>query len=47
MKIFKYLYWLCYTSRKCDHGIYKSRFIEMGMGKCKYCLKCGKVLEII
>jgi len=36
-----------YESRICKHEPSDWVFREMGMGKVRYCKKCGKILNVI
>jgi len=46
-KIFKWFNWYFYETRICNHSEYKWMMRESGMGKAKFCKKCGKYLELI
>lgn len=44
---FSWLKWLFWTSRRCQHEPGEWRHINMGMGKARWCTKCGKCTDII
>ena len=42
-----WLYWYFYEARVCDHEPSEWIFRDCGMGKIRYCRKCGKTLDLI
>lgn len=47
LSVFGYLKWLLWTARLCQHEPGDWRMRDWGMGKIRYCRKCGKCVGII
>jgi len=45
--IFKWCYWWFITAKRCPHIESYWMMREFGMGKVRWCKKCGKCLELI
>lgn len=42
-----WLIWFFWTSRKCKHEAGKWQMRDVGMGKVRWCIKCGKCVDLI
>ena len=51
MKLFKdilsWFKWWYFDTKKCQHEAGDWHMREMGMGKIRWCKKCGKCLDLI